>query len=507
MKDEIRILFATAVRAEQEQFSEFIALQKLPYTLLIPSDLKEADALLSDHKNIDIIVTDLHFASGAFADWLSLWPHPAIILAYYGEEPKVLDIIHDESSSFLMRDTQFRHLGSLPTMIKKVLGVHESINRQNAHLQLSEKRYMNLMNSLPDIVYTLDGEGRFVYLNKAIAQLGYAPSELIGKHFSTILHQEDIPKVSRRIVLQELAGARTGPEGAPRLFDERRTGKRMTKNLVVRLKPKSPFPYFETSAVVYAFGEVASVGVSMPEFDGGSLGTVGIIRDISNHQNREEQLEKELFLKEKLLKETYQRIRNNLQIVSSLLHLYLGDHHDPETRAILYNVQNNIDSISLVHEQLFASEAFEKIETRSFIHSLVEQVLQTYEVDRTQIPVDIISDSFFIGSQQAIPLSLVIVEVLAFSFHNVFGRDKGTILVRLIKQDEQRVTLEISDSSPIFIHKESQEFATFTAMRKTIIEALSQQLRGTYTWQDDDNSRFILSFPLIFDKIDKNPYA
>lgn len=507
MKDALTILFATAVKAEQEQFSEIIELQKLPYTLLVPSDLKEADALLTNNKNIDIIITDLHFASGAFADWLSLWPHPSIILAYYGEEPKVLEVIHDESSSFLMRDTQFRHLGSLSAMINKVLGVHESINRQNAHLQLSEKRYMNLMNSLPDIVYTLDGEGRFVYVNEAISQLGYTPAELIGKHFSTILHEEDVPRVSRRIVLQELAGARTGPEGSPRLFDERRTGKRMTKNLLVRLKPKSPSPYFETSAVVYAFGEVASVGVSMPEFDGGSLGTVGIIRDISHHQNREEQLEKELILKEKLLKETYHRIKNNLQIVSSLMHLYLGDLSDPQTRAILYNVQNNIDSISLVHEQLFSSEAFEKIETRSFIHSLVEQVLQTYEVDRTQIPVDIISDSFLIGSQQAIPLSLVIVEVLAFSLHNVFGRDKGTILVRLIKQDEQRVTLEVSDSSPIFTHKETQEYSTFNTMGKTIIEALCQQLRGTYTWQDDDRSTFILSFPLIFDKSDKNSYA
>ncbi|WP_304242938.1 sensor histidine kinase [Gracilinema caldarium] len=501
MKGEITILFATAVRAEQEQFSEYIQLNKLSYKLLLPADLKEADTFLSNNKDIDIIVTDLHFASGAFADWLSLWPHPAIILAYYGEESKVLEIIHDESSSFLMRDAQYRHLGSLPAMIHKVLGVNESIKRQNAHLQLSEKRYMNLMNSLPDIVYTLDGDGRFVYVNEAISQLGFTPSELIGKHFSTILHQDDVPKVSRRFVLQELQGVRTGPEGAPRLFDERRTGNRMTKHLVVRLKPKSPSPYFETSAVVYAFGEVASVGVTMPEFDGGSIGTVGIIRDVSHHQNREEQLEKELSLKETLLKETYHRIKNNLQIVSSLLHLYLGDMNDPEAKAILYNVQNHIESISLVHEQLFSSEAFEKIETRSFIHSLVEQVLQTYEVDTTTVVVDIVCDSVLIGSQQAIPLSLVIVEVLAVSLNHLYNREKNAILVRFVKLDDQTVQLEVSDSSLLFANRHISEMGT------TIIEALCQQLKGNYTWKRDGKSTFILSFPLFFDKPDKNSYA
>ncbi len=507
MKEEITILFASAVKTEQEQFTEYIQLNTLPYHLLIPADLKEADRFLTDSKDIDIIITDLHFASGAFADWLSLWPHPAIILAYYGEESKVLDIIHDESSSFVMRDTQYRHLGSLPAMIRKVLGVNESIKRQNAHLQLSERRYMNLMNSLPDIVYTLDGTGRFVYINEAIAQLGYTPAELIGKHFSTILHQDDIPRVSRKIVLQELAGARTGPDGEPRLFDERRTGKRMTKNLVVRLKPKSPSPYFETSAIVYAFGEVASVGVPMPEFDGGPLGTVGIIRDVSHHQNREEQLEKELSIKEALLKETYHRIKNNLQIVSSLLHLYLGDINDQEIRAILYNVQNHLESIALVHEQLFSSTTCENIETRSFIHDLVEQILQTYEVDQSQIAVDIVSDSFFIESQQAIPIALIIVEVLATSLNQIVNYDKKTILIRFTRRDERMVQLELTDSSLMYKRNEADDHYNIRNIGKTIIEALCQQLRGTYIWRQDTISSFLLTFPLAFDNSSKNSYA
>ena len=505
MKDEITILFATAFKEEQTQFLEYVHLKNLKYTLLIPADLKEADEMLSKN-DLDIIITDIHFASGAFADWLSLWPHPAIFLAYYGEESKVVDLIRDESSSFLMRDSQFRHLGSLPAMISKVLSVSESIHRQNAHLQLSEKRYMNLINSLPDIVYTLDGAGRFVYVNEAITQLGYTPTELIGKHFSTILHEDDIPRVSRNIVLKELKGTKTGQEGSPRLFDERRTGKRMTKNLVIRLKQKKPSPYFETSAVVFSFGEVASVGIALPEFEGGSQGTVGIIRDISYHQNREEQLKRELSVKEYLLKESYHRIKNNLQLVSSLLHLYLGDLEDPDAKVILYNVQNHIESISLVHEQLLASEIYEHIETRSFIHNLVEQLLQTYEIDKSRFPVDIVCDTFLIDSQQAISLALVIVEVLSMSLYHAFGHDTGALLVRLERKSDETIILEIADSAPVFTDNPLVSFRK-NSMGETVIDALCQQLQGRYTWEKKSESRFILTFKINFDKSNENSYA
>jgi len=245
----------------------------------------------------------------------------------------------------------------------------------------------------------------------------------------------------------------------------------------------------------------------MPEFDGGPLGTVGIIRDVSHHQNREEQLEKELSIKEALLKETYHRIKNNLQIVSSLLHLYLGDINDQEIRAILYNVQNHLESIALVHEQLFSSTTCENIETRSFIHDLVEQILQTYEVDQSQIAVDIVSDSFFIESQQAIPIALIIVEVLATSLNQIVNYDKKTILIRFTRRDERMVQLELTDSSLMYKRNEADDHYNIRNIGKTIIEALCQQLRGTYIWRQDTISSFLLTFPLAFDNSSKNSYA
>ena len=102
---------------------------------------------------------------------------------------------------------------------------------------MSEHQYLNLLQAIPDIVYMLDAEGRFVYINDAIRILGYEPSDLIGKHFSRIIHPDDVPRVSRVEALRPLQGVATGDENAPKLFDERRSGKRMTRNLELRLRP------------------------------------------------------------------------------------------------------------------------------------------------------------------------------------------------------------------------------------------------------------------------------
>ena len=229
------ILFATTVAEERLRFQDLVSLMGLEYTIRVPESLQEADKILAEDA-VDLIVTDLSFANGAFADWLMLWPRPFILLGYYGEESRLDGLIRDEACSFVMRDSSHRHLGSLPTMIRKVLNIRESRDRQNAHFQISERRYMDLVSALPDIVYTLDAQGRFCYINDSVSCLGYQPSELMGKHFSIIVDEDDVAKVSRDLVLPELRGRTTGPEGSPKLFDERRTGSRMTRDLVIRLR-------------------------------------------------------------------------------------------------------------------------------------------------------------------------------------------------------------------------------------------------------------------------------
>jgi PAS domain S-box-containing protein len=198
--------------------------------------------------------------------------------------------------------------------------------------------YKTLIQSLPDIVYKIDTDGYFTFINDAICKLGYTPEELIGEHFTKILHPEDADSVQREIVLLKLRGAVTGDKTVPQLFDERRTGERITRNLRVRLLPKVHY-----NKENYPAGEVIAIGLhdTIGGIQKKFFGTVGIIRDISEIQRIERTL---------LLTEQYYRllINNSLNIFTLLSSdgtiLYISD----SMRQIL-----GYEPIDLIGENVF----------------------------------------------------------------------------------------------------------------------------------------------------------
>jgi two-component system NtrC family sensor kinase len=171
-------------------------------------------------------------------------------------------------------------------------------------------QYKALVNTIPDIIYELDSQGRFTFLSEAIEQLGFSPRELFGKHFAQIIHPEDRENVSREIVLVRLKNQGQFPKEPPKLFDERRTGSRMTKNLSVRLLLKNPQP----DRPPFIFAEVHSSGkwkVDPVTKAKVLAGSIGIIRDVT-----ENTMDKLAVLHKNLVLETM-----NQELTSSLKEL------------------------------------------------------------------------------------------------------------------------------------------------------------------------------------------
>jgi PAS domain S-box-containing protein len=158
-----------------------------------------------------------------------------------------------------------------------------------------ERRYEDLVHALPDIVYELDSAGRFTFINNSVRLLGYDPSDLQGRHFSVLLHEEDAAAVDRESVLELFRGARTGPALSPKLFNERRSIERRTENLEVRLKrkPGSKAGEGDMIVTVISYGEVTAAG-EYDKAEGGEnfLGSVGVIRDITLRRKSEDMLRK-----------------------------------------------------------------------------------------------------------------------------------------------------------------------------------------------------------------------
>lgn len=105
-----------------------------------------------------------------------------------------------------------------------------------------DHHYESLVGTVPGVVYTLDEKGYFTSISTAAeSTIGFTPEELRGSHFSVIIHPADLHSVSRDYILPRFAGVPTGNECAPKLFDERRSWKRKTEDLHVRIQPKSGF--------------------------------------------------------------------------------------------------------------------------------------------------------------------------------------------------------------------------------------------------------------------------
>ncbi len=195
----------------------------------------------------------------------------------------------------------------------------------------SERQYETLLQALPDVVYKLDLDGNFVFVNDCIKTMGYEPEELIGKHFSEFIHVDDVPLVSRSAVLPKYVGKATDEKERPKLFDERRTIDRATRDLEVRLaqkdlaqgKESSPGP---TVTITIAYSEVDSAGQVDPHTKK-AVGTVGIIKDITDRKESEtirERLVEELIKVKKELENANTRLNEKMEQMEKFQKLTMG---------------------------------------------------------------------------------------------------------------------------------------------------------------------------------------
>jgi PAS domain S-box-containing protein/putative nucleotidyltransferase with HDIG domain len=196
--------------------------------------------------------------------------------------------------------------------------------------------YGELIRALPDIVYRLDSKGNFTFLNDSISYLGYTPEQLLGEHFTNIIHPDDIKQIQRSKVLPGYRGKKTAP-GAPLLFDERRTGNRITRKLNVRLIKK-----IIDREIAYTEGEVIAIGLYSDNGKGRTfIGTIGLIRDI----NEIKSVTRALSLTEKHYKLLMENISEIISIIAHDGTILYGSDSIP--RILGYS------SIDLIGENIF----------------------------------------------------------------------------------------------------------------------------------------------------------
>ena len=202
-----------------------------------------------------------------------------------------------------------------------------------------------------------------------------------------------------------------------------------------------------------------------------------LLREIEERTRAEEEARVALNEKEILLKEIHHRVKNNLQIISSLLNLQSGYPSDLKSVEVLRTSMDRIRSMALIHDRLYHSRSLAHINVADYVKDLVSGLASSYSTGRS-IMVDVdIDSSFSVNIDTAIPCGLLLNELIANSLKHAFpGRDEGVIFIGLTREGA-KYSLIVSDNGIGF--PADKDFKEADSLGMILIVTLVEQLEGT----------------------------
>jgi two-component sensor histidine kinase len=171
------------------------------------------------------------------------------------------------------------------------------------------------------------------------------------------------------------------------------------------------------------------------------------IRDITDRKRAEEQIQASLREKEVLLKEIHHRVKNNLQVVSSLVDLQADAVADAALRTVLGDVRDRVRSMALVHEMLYQSESLARVDFAEYSRSLLSHLWRAHGSSSVTIKLSLDLQPTELTVDTAVPCGLILNELAANALKHAFrGRSQGEVTVALHRLPDGRVWLRVSDN-------------------------------------------------------------
>ncbi|MBW2544710.1 MAG: response regulator, partial [Deltaproteobacteria bacterium] len=201
--------------------------------------------------------------------------------------------------------------------------------------------------------------------------------------------------------------------------------------------------------------------------------------EIAGRKQAEKKIQQSLREKETLLSEIHHRVKNNMQIISSLLSLQSKDIDDERARSLIKNCEDRIRSMALVHEKLYLSEDLSRIDFSDYVEGMATRLFQVHRVNSEAVNFSSHAGDVLFNIETAIPLGLIINELISNAIKHAFpeGR-KGTIAVKLTKSKKtEEYILTVTDDGIGF--PEEIDYRNPETFGLQLVEMLTEQLRGT----------------------------
>ena len=227
------------------------------------------------------------------------------------------------------------------------------------------------------------------------------------------------------------------------------------------------------------------------------IGTQGTAVDITEQKTAFSKLEASLKEKELLLREIHHRVKNNMQVISSLLSLQTDQIRDSQYAEIFNDTKNRVKTMSLVHEKLYMSKDLASIDFRDYIKDLAESLFSAYKTTARNITFNIEVEDVSLNVDTAIPCGLLINELLSNSLKHAFpGGRKGKINISLEKtlaEDKTVYDLVVSDDG-IGI-PDGIDIRETSSLGLPLVNTLAErQLRGTLELDRTKGTKFHIRF-------------
>ncbi len=204
--------------------------------------------------------------------------------------------------------------------------------------------------------------------------------------------------------------------------------------------------------------------------------------------------------KEILLREIHHRVKNNLQIISSLLSLQSTQHGDENTHKMLMDTQNRVKSMALIHEKLYMTSDISHIDFDEYLKVLVNHMALSYLINPGSVELKLDIDDIVLDVDTAISCGLVINELVSNSMKYAFdGRSNGIILISMKVDDEKNSMILIVSDNGIGIPK-SLDIHNLESLGLQLVDTLVCEMKGHVRLISKEGTKFIITLPYVRDR-------
>ncbi|NEP39270.1 MAG: PAS domain S-box protein [Okeania sp. SIO2H7] len=329
-------------------------------------------------------------------------------------------------------------------------------------LSRNEERYRRIVETASEGIWIIDNDSYTTFVNETMAQmLGYSSEEMQEMSLLEFMKEEQ-----KALAINN--------------FDRRCRGIAEKHDFKFRCRDGS---------------DLWTLVSATPLFDayGNYLGALAMVSDISDRIKAEEKIQASLQEKEVLLKEIHHRVKNNLYVISNLLDLQSDTVADERIQTLFADSQNRIQTMALIHEQLYQSDNLAKINFGDYITNLVNNLLSSLDTNFCQVKTTVDVEPIHLDLETAIPCGLLINELVTNSFKYAFKKAlAGEIKIGLHSINDRQCQLIVRDNGVGI--PEHIDWQNSPSLGLRLVNILAQQLEATIELDRSNGTCFTLVF-------------